>query len=417
VIVDPRRGSAAALAALALFAAACTGDDLATPPTTVAPTTTAVEQAPTSDGRLLLGILLPAADSAIGEPMISAAETAVERINEAGGVLGRPVEAIVADEGATANSAAAAIQSLLDDGVDAIVGPASSVVALGTLRDIVSAGTLSCSPTASAIALDGFPDDDLFFRTVPSDSLQAQAIATVTDQTGAQRAAIAHIDDAYGRAFAEAVESALANRPVTVVTTIPFTDDADGFADDAAALADSGAQVLIVLADNGSGTRFLEAVDEFDTSAVATLIVNDAFRNPVSPQRIARLDPSLRTKIVGVAPQAQSDDPDTPFDPPGPFAANAFDCVNLIALSAVVAGSDVARDIAGEMASVSTGGSVCRTFATCMEALDAGLQIDYNGPSGVTELTRRGDPGRAVFDRFVFDDAGRDELQRTFIVG
>jgi branched-chain amino acid transport system substrate-binding protein len=406
------------LATMTLFVAACTGDDLTTPPTTAAPTTTAVEQPPRSDGRLVIGILLPVDDSTIGEPMIAAAESAVDRINDAGGVLGAPVRAIVADEGSSANSAAAAIQALLADGVDAIVGPASSVVALSTLRDIVSAGTLACSPTASAIALDNFPDDELFFRTVPSDSLQAQAIATVTDQTGAQRAAIAHIDDTYGRGFAEAVESALANRPLSVERTIPFTDSPEGFAEAAAELAQSGAQVLIVLADNSAGTRFLEAVDGFDTSGVTTIIVNDAFRNPASPQRIARLDPSLRTKIVGVAPQAQSEDPETPFDPPGPFAANAYDCVNLIALSAAVADSDAARDIAAQMASVSSGGSVCRTFASCVEALDAGLQIDYNGPSGVTDLIpRRGDPSRAVFDRFVFDDTGRDQLQRTFIVG
>ena len=43
------------------------------------------------------------------------------------------------------------------------------MIALGTLDDIVSSGTLSCSPTASALALDEFPDDGLFFRTGPSE--------------------------------------------------------------------------------------------------------------------------------------------------------------------------------------------------------------------------------------------------------
>ena len=61
--------------------------------------------------------------------------------------------------------------------VDAVVGPTSSLVALGALGDLMAADVLTCSPTASAQALDDYPDRDLFFRTVPSDSLQAAAIA------------------------------------------------------------------------------------------------------------------------------------------------------------------------------------------------------------------------------------------------
>ena len=63
-------------------------------------------------------------------------------------------------------------------------------------------------------------------------------------------------------------------------------------------------------------------------------------------------------------------------------------------------------------------GSVCQTFADCVATIESGLQIDYNGPSGVTDLLlRTGDPSRAAFDRFTFDDSGRDVLQRTIIVG
>ena len=45
--------------------------------------------------------------------------------------------------------------------------------------------------------VDGFADDGLFFRTVPSDSLQARAIAEAADQTGAVNATIAFVDDAW----------------------------------------------------------------------------------------------------------------------------------------------------------------------------------------------------------------------------
>lgn len=417
-MTTPRRCLITATLVAALSITACSSDADTTTVTTAATTTTTIAARDVTDGRLVIGALLPLSDSVLGEPMRSAVEIAVERINAAGGALDHPVRLIVADEGATAATSSASIQTLLDRGVDAIVGPASSLTALSTLADIVASGTLTCSPTASAIALDDFPDDGLFFRTIPSDSLQARAIAEAADQTGAQRATIVYVDDTYGRAFADAVEDSLASRAISVIDRIAFSTNDDDLSAKARQLTGSDAQVAIVLAAGDDGTRFLEALDDGDTGKLATVVVNDALRNPAAPQRIQSLDPEFRAKILGIAPQAVSNDPDAPFDPPGPFAANAFDCTNLIALASIRAGSDSARDIAAQLAQVSVSGSVCSTFADCVASIDAGLQIDYNGPSGLTDLQiRRGDPARAIFDRFTFDASGRDVLQRSVIVG
>ncbi len=349
--------------------------------------------------------------------MEAAVETAIERINAAGGVLGQRVTLVVADEGSSTATAAASVQTLLERDVDAVIGPASSLIALSTLDELVGAGKVVCSPTASALALDSFPDNDLFFRTVPSDSLQARAIAGAADQTGAQRVTIAYVDDAYGRPFADAVEASLANEAIAAIGRIAFAAD-DDLSDVAAALAEFDTQVLVLLADGEDGTRFLEALDDEDTSGVATIVVNDALRNPTAPQRIQGLDAELRGKIEGLAPQADSNDATAPFDPPGLFAANAFDCANLIALAAVRAGSDSPSEVARQIAQVSVSGSVCETFSDCVDTIESGLQIDYNGPSGVTDLlARTGDPSRSTFDLFTFDESGRDVFQRSLVVG
>jgi branched-chain amino acid transport system substrate-binding protein len=398
---------------------ACSSDEAVTVDNTVATTTTTTVSAQVvGDGVLVIGALLPLNDALLGEPIEDAIATAIDRINAAGGVLGQPVRLVVADEGSSAATASASIQTLLKSDVDAIIGPTSSLIALSTLDEIVSAGKVACSPTASALSLDQFPDADLFFRTVPSDSLQARAIAAAADQTGAQRVTIVYVDDSYGRPFADAVEASLANEAIAAVGRIPFASDDDDLSTEAAEVAGSDTQVLILLANGEDGIRFLEALDDEDTSGVATIVVNDAFRNPVAPQRIQSLGAELRTKIVGLAPQAESGDITDPFDPPGLFAANAYDCANLIALAAVRADSDAPRDIARQLGQISVSGSVCRTFGECVDTLESGLQIDYNGPSGLTDLlARTGDPSRAAFDRFTFDDSGRDVLERTVVVG
>jgi branched-chain amino acid transport system substrate-binding protein len=209
----------------------------------------------------------------------------------------------------------------------------------------------------------------------------------------------------------------MAGGAITVAQTIGFTGRDDDLTDAAQQLVESPATVAVVLAGGDDGTRFLEALDEVDTEGLTTVLVNDALRNPNTPERIANLDPQLRRKIVGLAPEAASNIPNEPFDPPGLFAANAYDCVNLVALAAVRADSDAPRDIAAEIPSVSSSGLACRTFTACVGAIGDDRQIDYNGPSGLTEIGRNGDTSRAVFDRFIFNADGEDVFDRTITVG
>lgn len=399
---------------MALAAAACSSDGEDTPTTTATATTTTLPQSVETDGQLVVGLLVPPNDSLIADSVQNAVATARDRINAAGGVLGEQVTVVVTSEGDTPAAASTAIQTLLEADVDAIIGPASSPIALNVLDEIVASGTVACSPTASALALDEFPDDGLFFRTIPSDSLQALAIANAASRTGERFAAVVYVDDAYGRDFADAVTAALELQPgeISVVESIPFGAD-DDLDDEIDRLNSSDAQVAIVLANGDDGTTFLAALDDGGADDLTTVFVNDAMRDPTSPQRIQELDPDLRERIVGIAPQAEAPPSNTPFDPPGLFAANAYDCVNLIALAAAAAESDAPRDIAEQISLVSFSGSPCRTFAECVEHLNNGRTIDYDGPTGLTEISTEGDPSRANFDQFDFDETGADRYLRT----
>ena len=73
---------------------------------------------------------------------------AVEEINEAGGVLGSPVEVVHSDSSDTANPqiAAQSVADMISDGVSAIVGAASSSVSLNVVDDIAAAEVVQISP-------------------------------------------------------------------------------------------------------------------------------------------------------------------------------------------------------------------------------------------------------------------------------
>jgi branched-chain amino acid transport system substrate-binding protein len=401
-----------ALALLVVAPLACTDDDASGPTNVTAATTTpTTELARIDDGALTVGLLLPMSGegAGIGQGMFDASTRAVEEINGAGGVLGLPVRLVSADEGSDPSSATEGINSLTAAGVDAVVGPASSTVALATLDELMSAGVVTCSPTATSLALDEFPSSDLFFRTAPSDSLQADAIAQLAQQTGRSRAAVVFLDDRYGHPMAEAVVDALGARALDVVAEIPFASNDESLVDEATQLADSAAEVVVVLGDGEHALRMLTEIGgtagRFPEVDPPDIIVNDAVRRPPSPQLVQQLPRTIRERIQGVSPVAL---PQFESEPPGPFATNAYDCVNLIALSAMQAGTDDPEQIGSRMTDASSDGQPCRDFESCVGLLREARNIDYEGPGGGVQIGAEGDPERARFDVFEFDEDGRD---------
>ena len=406
--VSPRRSSGrnrpvptlgAGLFALGLIAA-CTADGAEEPSQTTTTTTLPTPQR-VDDGILKIGAMIPAGDPALGDSLTKSFTAEITTINADGGVLGNQIEWVVADEGTTSATAALAIEELLSTGVDAIVGPTSSNAAIGSLDRIVQAGVVACSPTASAIALDEYPDEGLFFRTIATDTLQSKAIAEQAELTGSSRIAIAHIDDDFGRPYAEA--AAAHARSFAQVTIVPIAVDETDLTEEVTTLLDVDPQAAFVIGSGDDTVRFLDALGNRDSSGVRHIFVNDAARN--AREFIAELPQRLRDRLQVVSPPIVSQTDDSQQ---APFDTQVRNCVNLISLAAAQARSDSPRIIAGQMSSVSAGGQLCRSFSECEALLDADLQINYDGPEGSVNLGRNGDPDRATFDLFAFSNDGSD---------
>ena len=406
-----RRRRAGALVAAVLLPAACTGgaDEPEVEPALTTTTTPPVPRE--DDGVLRIGLMLPLSTSpVVADDIERAATAAVAAINGAGGVLGSDVELLSVDEGDTPATAVAAVLDLDEDQVDAIVGPAASSNAINAIQTAVDAGLTVCSATASSALLDDLPDDMRFFRTIPSDSMQAVAIAEVAENTGGRLVSVVHIDDAYGRPYAEAVVAALEDRPLDVVQTIALPTGGELDAQ-AAELVDGGADVAIVLGAAADSTRFLSAVGRTTTLGdIRRFVVNDAVRSPAAQPVIAELPALLRGLVTGVAPQVTTrtagQSGQVAFEP------QVTDCINLLALGAVQANSDSPSLIAAQLPPASSGGQPCFAFEACVTSLGNDSQIDYKGPA--TELNRTGETSRAWFERFTFDSDGSDRFDGAF---
>ena len=405
-VVKPLLAAAVLLAA----ATACNDDDASggdTAPDAAlrspGASTETTEPTREADGVLTIGVLLPqTGDGApLGNPGTAAARLAVNEINEAGGVLGEDVVLLPADEGETLEQAGQAIDDLLAHSVDAIVGPASSLVALNYLDDLMDARVLTCSPLATSLALDDYPNRDLFFRTIASDSMAADGLALQAQRTGVTTATVVYVDDAFGRPFARDVMSSLQTRDVQVRPEVPLSASDDDYRDEASSLAESEPGTIIIVADSVHGWMMLHALEGvFDEPP--RIVVNDAMRQPPSAEDVTALSDDFRTAIEGISPLG------TPGanEPAGPFATNSYECVNVIALAAVEAGTDDAVAIAAEVRDVASRGAGCNTFAECLEQINKDREIDYNGPRQRFSIGQNGDPAFASLMLFGFNESG-----------
>jgi ABC-type branched-subunit amino acid transport system substrate-binding protein len=97
------------------------------------------------------------------------------------------------------------------------------------------------------------------------------------------------------------------------------------------------------------------------------------------------------------------------------YAAETYDAVVVIALAVEVAKSD-GIEFASEINGVTRGGEKCTDYASCLELVKAGTDIDYDGVSGPLEFSGNGEPTQASYGVQVFGADNRiDDSKTTFV--
>ena len=208
------------------------------------------------DGVLKIGTILPQTGSLafLGPPEFAGFDLAIKDINDNGGVLGKPVEGIKGDSGdATTDTANQTVDRLLSQNVDAIIGAASSGVSLTVIDKITGAGVVEFSPANTSKKLSTYADKGLYFRTAPSDILQAATLAGVIAGDGNATVAIIARNDAYGTGLSTDLATDLKAAGLTVVVTKVYDEKAPNFdAEVAAAKAANPDAIALISFDEGS---------------------------------------------------------------------------------------------------------------------------------------------------------------------
>ena len=414
----------AILFAFTLVAAACGDDD---------DSSSSSESSDSSAEGLNIGTLLPETGplAFLSAPMLEGVNMAIADINAAGGVNGADVTLSPGDSGTDAEIANATVDRLITENVDAIIGAASSGTTGSVIEKITKTnGITQCSPsnTAAGLGVSNDSDNGNYFRTAPSDDLQAPLLANVVLGDGYTNVAVVSRADDYGVGFNAVLIPAIQAGGGTVVYDTAYAPEATSFDDVVQDVVASGPDAVVLVAFE-EGFQIIQAMIEQGAGPDAIQIyITDGMATEQLGAAIDPDNPGIAEGMKGTAPAAAPDS-GAAFFPnafaeyapgvPSIYSSQSYDCAILIALAAEAAGSNDSADISAAMVDVSRDGEKCSTFADCKDLLAGGTNIDYDGASGAIDFLDAGEPGAGIYDIYDFDENGVQRVleQQTFTDG
>lgn len=159
----------------------------------------------------------------LGKPQRFGAQLAVNQINAAGGIHGRLLELVEAEDHGDPDSAVAAATKLANSDVVAVIGGSFSgpTLAAAPVYNDATNPVLQITPSGSSPDISSA--GDWTFRICPSDLSHAAALARFVRQTlRLDRGAVLYMNNNYGRGFRTAFETEFVRLGGTITTSDPY---------------------------------------------------------------------------------------------------------------------------------------------------------------------------------------------------
>lgn len=291
-------------------------------------------------GKFIFGGIGPTTGTAstYGNSVRNGAQLAVDEINEAGGINGVKIALLFEDDEADSAKAVTAYETLMDKGMQVLIGATTSGASVALNDSVGKDGILQITPSASQLeAVSVNPNS---FRVCFTDPLQGVAMADYAYNTlGYRSAAVIHNqDDDYSVGIYEAFIEQFKKNGGTIAEDVSFAKDASDFsaqmtkvaASDADFLfmpiyAEKAAQIIIAANDKGVdipllGSDGLDGILKYLTGDNAALCEGLVYLTPFvstdSDPKVQAFTESY-TKKFGSTPDQ--------------FAADSYDAVYLAA--------------------------------------------------------------------------------------
>jgi branched-chain amino acid transport system substrate-binding protein len=373
------------------------------------------------DLTLKIGTLLPQTGGLafLGPPEEAGVALAAKEINAA--KLGITVDVVYGDSGDPDNKAyATTVPELLGKNVSAIIGAAASGVSKLVIDQITGAGVIEFSPANTSPDFTNWDDDNLYWRTAPSDLLQGEVLGNQIAADGASTLGMIVLNDAYGTGLQKVTQETFEAAGGKVVAAPMFNTGDTNFSaqisevmaqnPDALALItfDEIYTIAPALKDAGFDMSKVYLVDgnlkQFGTDLPPGTLVgpNGEGAKGTTPGPVLqddfqqRLNTAYQEDLKGAEPLSDFS-----------YAAESYDAVILLALAALAANSTDGKDIASKLQEVSGGsgkGKKATDFKSAAQIILDGGVVDYDGYSGPITFDENGDPTEATIGIFQYGE-------------
>ncbi|WP_283101512.1 ABC transporter substrate-binding protein [Vreelandella populi] len=348
-------------------------------------------------------------------PIYDGAQLAVAQVNEQGGILDGQTLAMPSGDTTCADASAAsnaADRMVNTENVTAIVGALCTGATVAAANNAaIPGGVVMVSPASTAPAVTDLNDNDLVFRTVPSDAFQGEMLAKLVLAKGFDEAAVTYVNNDYGRGLADAFTATFEAEGGTVAANEAHEDGRADYRSELGSLSSTGVETLVVLAyADGSGQTLLRQAYEsgmFTQYVGADGMVGDSLVDAVGADVLEGMIATRpgSPEMPGTDRFAEMAE-EAGIDPSAVFAAQAYDAAFLLALAIEKNGSadreglaEALRDVASAPGEVILPGE----WEKAKQLIADGEEINYEGASGTQDFDENGDVPGVVVEMVVED--------------
>lgn len=399
-----RKRMLALVTALLMVLAACGDGEDADTTTTAgdgATTTTAAEGDTTTTAGsagegVTIGLLAPLSGElgTFGEIISAGYRAAAEVVNDTGLLECGPITFESADSQTDPEVGRQEAERMISGGAVAIAGPTSDVmVALVPLAQ--SEEVVLTSPYAGSTALNEL-GGDFVFRTVGPDTNDGIAAAKWISDEEYEAIAVVTQQEEQQLSAGNAARDALAELGANVVVDQEFTPGEASYSGVLSTVLAAQPDVIYLAGGQESSLTIINEASQLgyagDWLFSADLATDETVQAAGADilEGVAHTVVSSTDQETEVYQQFVEIHMEVNGEEPGPFAANAFDGMNLIALAMVASGGCDGASINSALIDVSAGGTAVTSFEEGAQLLADGEDIDYQGASGPVDLDDTG---------------------------
>lgn len=350
-----------------------------------------------SADEVTVGVLVPLTGELgeFGKIVANAVELGAKEINAAGGTSCGNIRTVVADTGGSAETGIREASKMIEsEGAVAVLGPTSGVmVALVDLAKRTK--TVILSPYAGTITLNKL-GGDYVYRTVSSDLGDGAASGLWLKDRGYKKVAFLVQNEESTISPAQVARTTLKDAGIDLTDFVVYNPGQPSYQAELISVLSHEPDAIYLAGGQESGVTVIKEATaggfEGEWLFTADLAVPEIFDaagaeilNGRAYVEFADADNSLPEYQAFEALHKEKAGGD-----PGPFAANSFDMINLVALALETSGQCSGEGVNAYIREVSDGGEAVSSFVDGKAAIAAGKNINYEGASGPLVFDKSG---------------------------